>query len=790
MSKAKRVNPRMTFVIAFVALALSTHPAICEDTPPSVPVLPLAAEPTVVLPPRAPAASPTPAVPFMLGLTVSGGVSLGSFEAGYLYYLFESLKLNPGLTDPRIFTGASAGSVNALLSLLASCSSQDPRPDRSLFYRTWIPVGLKQLFRPSQVTQRALLSQQPLREALDSIDEAWNAGLPRSCDAALGLSTTRVTATQVELVKDRVTLARTEAKFVMRVRGQGMGKPPLITNYVGERELLQRPLLPVENGSVSFASLRQVLLASSAFPLAFEPVPVAHCNGPTAEGANDCTADRAQTSLFMDGGVFDNQPLRLAVQLAQQGVVGTGAARRFADAPSAVRRELRDDLLFVYVDPAVEVLPTVEATEGPPDDSTLAYLLYLFEQMVDSSRSKELQVLLEDNPDVTKQITATHAYFMPLSDPLYSFMGFFEQGFRVHDFYLGMHSANHWFSEVVTGFRADAKPRYPEDVYGTGKEVEQKKSWAPYRCMRAVFDGIGSAKVCDDVEGSLRAGIQTSLDRIYARCSRLAKKLQGEGKMVPPTTHEHCRRAFLGDAPPLVPGMKNRDFAFRGETETDLDHELRRLAAHGFRFRDMRVPKERSDEAKRYIAQRLSQMIRALSQQQQSGMQRAVLPVAGRLMSQAMAYVPPYATWHLLMGSGLEGGYSGALWDSKFSWLRGALALDVDGILAMVSRLDSNVLKLTPMVGIELELLPFSSWKYQMRMGFRAGFAFSTGDHFLADACKNNDGCSRGRAEGYAALVMYQLLRLQLGFAAYPPMLGLGWDYSIHPRIGVELDRP
>ena len=76
------------------------------------------------------------------------------------------------------------------------------------------------------------------------------------------------------------------------------------------------------------------------------------------------------------------------------------------------------------------------------------------------------------------------------------------------------------------------------------------------------------------------------------------------------------------------------------------------------------------------------------------------------------------------------------------------------------------------------------------RIGFRGGFAFSTGNHFLADACKNDDGCSRARADTYLALVLYQLVRLQLGFAAYPPMLGLDWDYAIQPRVGVELDRP
>jgi predicted acylesterase/phospholipase RssA len=717
-------------------------------------------------------------------------VSLGAFEAGYLYYLFETLKLNPGLAEPRIFTGASAGSANALLSFLASCSPKDPQPDQSLFYRTWIPVGLKQLFSPDNVTSRSLFSQRPLRETLDEIGKVWNKGVPARCDATLGLSTTRVTAAKIVLIKDRVTLARTEAKFVVRVRGQGFGKPPLITNYVGERELLLRPLLPAEaDGNIAFDSLKQVLLASGAFPLAFEPVPVAHCPSQSEEGASVCTADRAEISLFVDGGVFDNQPLRLAVQLAQHGLVGTGSARHFADVPNANPRELRDDLLFVYVDPAVEVLPTVEAAEGTSDDSTISYVLYLLEQLVDSSRSKELQVLLEDDPDITSRITATHSYFMPLSDPLYSFFGFFEQNLRVHDFYLGMHSAHRWFSEVVYTWRADAKPYFPEQAYASGQKNAYAKSWAPYQCMRAVFDDAGSSAVCKEVDGSIRAGIQTSIDRIYARCAQLASKAQKAGKTVPPTSHEHCRRAFLGEKPPLLPGMTDRKFEFRRD-EPNLDHELRRLAAHGFHFKDMGIPQERAIEAKRYVAQRIGSMVRSLAAQQERGVYRAVLPVAARLASQSMAYVPPYATWHLMMGRGLEGGYSGALWDSKFKWLRGALALELDGLLTLVSRGSYSALRVTPMAGLELELTPLSSWQYQTRLGLRGGFAFSTDDTFWSSTCRDDETCSRARGEAYVAFMLYQLLRLQLGFAAYPPMQGRDWDYSIQPRIGVEIDRP
>ncbi|HEX5661542.1 MAG TPA: hypothetical protein VFX59_30340, partial [Polyangiales bacterium] len=409
--------------------------------------------------------------------------------------------------------------------------------------------------------------------------------------------------------------------------------------------------------------------------------------------------------------------------------------------------------------------------------------------LVESSRSKELQVLLEDNPDVTKQITATHTYFMPLSDPLYSFLGFFETDFRIHDFYLGMHSAHRWFAEVVGIKRADYRPTYPEQIYPSADQA-LKQSWAPYRCMRAAFDGVEPIEVCDQVDISIRAGIQTSLDRIYARCTQLKKRAEANGAPLRPTAHEHCRRAFLGDTPPLIPGMKtNRGYEFLPD-ESNLDHQLRRLATHGFEFKDMGIPTDRAPEAKRYVAQRIGAMVRALANQQERGVYRALLPAAGRIASQALAYVPPYASWHVLMGRGLEAGYSRTGWDTKLNWIRGTAALELDGLFALASKGDSNALKLTPMVGMELELLPLSSYRYQTRFGFRGGFAFSTLDHFLADKCTEGAGCSRVRGEAYIAFIVFQLLRAQLGFAAYPPMRDSRWDYSIQPRIGLELDKP
>ena len=65
-------------------------------------------------------------------LVVSGGVSLGSYQAGFLYYTtlilrrFDDQLRRLGFDGPdvgrfRVVTGASAGSINSFLSSIAGC---------------------------------------------------------------------------------------------------------------------------------------------------------------------------------------------------------------------------------------------------------------------------------------------------------------------------------------------------------------------------------------------------------------------------------------------------------------------------------------------------------------------------------------------------------------------------------------------------------------------------------------------------------------------------------------------
>ena len=76
-----------------------------------------------------------------LGFTISGGVSLGSYQAGFMYIMSEAVKENSGVLDLKVASGASAGSANALMSVLTTCSEPNPKPMEDLGFKVWTGVG-------------------------------------------------------------------------------------------------------------------------------------------------------------------------------------------------------------------------------------------------------------------------------------------------------------------------------------------------------------------------------------------------------------------------------------------------------------------------------------------------------------------------------------------------------------------------------------------------------------------------------------------------------------------------
>jgi len=89
--------------------------------------------------------------------TISGGISLGNYEAGLNWAVVRLIKLHEhdanllkGLPPPKMVavTGASAGNINALIAAIEWCRADGggATPLGNDFYQSWIPVGWDGLF--------------------------------------------------------------------------------------------------------------------------------------------------------------------------------------------------------------------------------------------------------------------------------------------------------------------------------------------------------------------------------------------------------------------------------------------------------------------------------------------------------------------------------------------------------------------------------------------------------------------------------------------------------------------
>ena len=104
-------------------------------------------------------------------MTISGGVSLGAYEAGLNWAVIELMRNHTARQAPRLLgvTGASAGSINALLTAIRWCETRPTSTaEENLFARTWLPIGLDKLLpgRDDDVVRRRPVPVHPARPAL------------------------------------------------------------------------------------------------------------------------------------------------------------------------------------------------------------------------------------------------------------------------------------------------------------------------------------------------------------------------------------------------------------------------------------------------------------------------------------------------------------------------------------------------------------------------------------------------------------------------------------------------
>ncbi len=296
-------------------------------------------------------------------LTLSGGVSLGSYEAGLNWSLVRVFRTRMGemlLRRKPILvgvTGASAGSINALLVAALYCetdaSAAKSSIDDNLLRSAWLEVGLDSLLPGDPRSYRpddAVLASEALMPVVDQVRKALVQGgmsfTPR-CRLPVGLTVTRVTPLEQDVGGLRVTSQRATLPLLLDVDAGGtvrFERQPLPSAVdAAESRLALADFAEMGRVGVHPEVVFQSLLASAAFPIAFRPRVLCECApdcGPDPEAADgvcpgpqgtpltglSCQAHSAAQGgrplkicrrRFVDGGVFDNAPVGLALEQSE-----------------------------------------------------------------------------------------------------------------------------------------------------------------------------------------------------------------------------------------------------------------------------------------------------------------------------------------------------------------------------------------------------------------------------------------------------------------------------------------
>jgi len=355
-------------------------------------------------------------------LVISGGISLGAYEAGYNWALLKymsHLKHNSKDThiDMKSIAGASAGAINTLMSAMAWCRSKESLDvkntiEDNLFYSMWTEVDFEDLLihREGVIdvnNTTSLFSRLKIQKQAEKILTQMHEPLyDRECSIPFGFAVTRVKPKEVDINGIKIENKLFQIPITLKVAGDGRA-------YVADNNKIKRDnvLHLSKNGKISDDSMKKAMFASSAFPIAFEQV--------TLDYLYKGEMERAK---FMDGGVFDNIPLDLAIRLAED----KSSDYIFMD-PSNMRRKFSS---------------IQRSEDNAPSTSPVNTAIELLFDIFSASESSVLyNTLAEHFEDSNKQIHLSDRYF-PLTGKLLEHFGaFLDKGFRDYDYFVGVYGA-------------------------------------------------------------------------------------------------------------------------------------------------------------------------------------------------------------------------------------------------------------------------------------------------------------------------------------------------------------
>ncbi len=360
----------------------------------------------------------TKELPVDFSMVISGGVSLGAYEAGYNWAMVRALrkikeKGGPIKPELRSITGASAGSINALLTAMYWCQ-KDTIPyensvEDNLFYETWVNLGIEDLVIKGRDTENksTLFSRRELKHKAKKImDHLSKKVYTDGCEVPMGFAVTKATPIVEEFQG-------------IKIKNQNFSVP-FSFNIEHGRVVIRNKKMPDESTNFyisipgiekDYTKITDVLFASSAFPGAFQQIKLTY----KYKG-------KVRKNYFIDGGAYDNIPLQLATELNEKAN------------------------LFVFMDPSnmrkEPPLKEEEEEEEPPvgfltsSAGPLSSSVEIFQQM---KLHQAINLYFRGHPE--RRLILSSRYHPLTAGFLEHFGAFLDRNFRLYDYHVGVYDA-------------------------------------------------------------------------------------------------------------------------------------------------------------------------------------------------------------------------------------------------------------------------------------------------------------------------------------------------------------
>lgn len=502
-----------------------------------------------------------------LSLVSRGGVSLGNWQAGFLYVVTEWAKQRaaqhggPGHSAPAFstVTGASAGAVNGLIAAIEGCRGPNLVARDSLYYRVWMDLGLfgrhgaPGLFPVGSdgSTSLSLFTDAAIERTLGLAERSIDSGgeLP-SCSVDLGFVTTHLDRSEspIHVRQDGtpvLTTRKLKEKFAVRLRTPdatalaGPDTRPVVVTNIGPPKTYRADRIfyaGLGHGhEVPVESLLQGIRASAAFPAAFPPVTLSYTQ--YVPGPQGAVLPKERVGTFIDGGVLDNTPVGLAVALdAWRRDVSSAAANPYL--AGLVPSEARS---YLFLEPGVRswVLGSEDVAPSRTREKDLLKVFAGFAtDLLATSMDAQLTNTAEQFPfvrrerdDWTRPRLSVPERNLPITGTQFEhFMAFLERDFRIFDFHVGMADALVYLQReecLLSGKEAGCGA----SELLSGLDGDLKRGDPLYRCIRAYYDS-----------DAFRVLKRLSTKQLPQECQKLIEVHCDGGDWVPT---EKAVRAFL-----------------------------------------------------------------------------------------------------------------------------------------------------------------------------------------------------------------------------------------------------